>query len=107
MKANEKRAEALSWGCESVYCATTEKQIATALDAAERRGEERVLRLAIKAVRDRANRIRVLAATKAVDDLHAERVRGIASWIDGDAGTIRHAVQTYRKARRARARGKR
>ena len=44
MKANEKRAEALSWGCESVYRATTEKQIATALDAAERRGEERVLR---------------------------------------------------------------
>lgn len=44
MKENEKRAEALSWGCESVYRATTEKQIATALDAAERRGEERVLR---------------------------------------------------------------
>ena len=44
MKENEKRAEALSWGCESVYRATSEMQIATALAAAERRGEERVLR---------------------------------------------------------------
>jgi len=44
MKENEKRAEALSWGCESVYRATSEMQIATALADAERRGEERVLR---------------------------------------------------------------
>lgn len=46
MTENEKRAEALSWGCESVYRDTSEMQIATALDAAERRGEERVLRFA-------------------------------------------------------------
>ena len=70
MTENEKRAEALSWGCESVYRDTSEMQIATALDAAERRGEERVLRW-----------------------IASQGFVGIPWW--------------YRKARRARGRGKR
>jgi hypothetical protein len=73
MTENEKRAEALSWGCESVYRATSEMQIATALADAERRGEERVLRW-------------------------MDRVRASA-WIDG---AHRPVVSEYRKARRAR-----
>jgi hypothetical protein len=73
------------------------EDLAALLDAAERRGEERVLRRSVKAIQDRAKTVRRWAGSARPE--RAERLREIAEWIDGDVDRIRHTFERARLAR--------